>query len=228
MDIRKIFNKKVNINTENQPSVSAIKVDYSSKKINLLPQDYYKLKRKRLTASLIILMFCMSTAYFSYYLYQVKTYTQWYDKQVYSVESMHGFSGLNEQISKFNEERNSQNLIFDLKKRIDSKSKLLVNIEKSNKSILYTLSTIEDELPNGITFASLQVDSESSININGFATNNKEIAVLIHNLKATNYFDSVFVDNISYSERLNLNDVAEVTYAFSISCEFGGTLDETK
>lgn len=228
MNFKNIFKKNTNTETQPQPTVSVIKVDYSSKKINMLPQDYYKSKRKRLIILFVILLFCMSTAYFSYYLYQVKTYTSWYDKQVYSIESMDGFSGLNEQISKFSEERNSQNLIFDLKKRIDSKSKLLVDIEKSNKSILYTLSTIEDELPGGITFASLQVDSDNSININGFATNNKDIAVLIHNLKETNYFSSVFVDNISYNERINTEEITDVSYAFSISCEFGGAIDEIK
>ncbi|MGB3368352.1 MAG: PilN domain-containing protein [Acidaminobacteraceae bacterium] len=226
MDFKNIFNKTKN--TEIHSNSSVIKVDYSSKKINMLPLDYYKLKRKRLIVLLVILMFCLSTVYFAYFLYQVKAYTSWYDKQIYSIESIEGFSGLNEQISKFSEERNSQNLIFDLKKRIDSKSELLVDIEKNNKSILYTISTIEDELPNGIIFASLQVDSESAININGFAANNKDIAILIHNLKETNQFDSVFVDSISYNERVNTDNLAEISYAFSISCKFGGVIDETK
>lgn len=226
MDFKNIF--KRNKNNENQPAVSAIKIDYSNKKINMLPKDYYKLKRKRRFALLVMLMFFVSASYFSYYLYQVKTYTAWYDSQIYSVESINGFSGLNEQISKFNEERNSQNLIFDLKKRIDSKSKLLVDIERSNKSVLYTISTIESELPNGITFASMQVDSENAININGFANNTKDVAVLIHNLKETNYFSSVFVENITYNERIDIDETIDVSYSFTISCEFGGAIDETK
>lgn len=216
MDIKdiKLFSKKNANNTG--------KIDYSSKKINLLPDNYYKLKRRKRFITLLLVGFCISLAYFSFYLYQVKMITKWYEEQVYAMESVDGYSGLDEQISNYTEEKNSQDLIFELKKRIDKKSELLKDIEVTNKSIIYILETIENELPNGVKFQSLSVNSDEQISINCEANSNKEIAELIHNLKNTNYFDKVFVGGINKVETLD-----EISYTFAIECSFGGAADET-
>lgn len=216
MDIKdiKLFSKKNANNTG--------KIDYSSKKINLLPDNYYKLKRRKRFVTLLLVGFCISLAYFSFYLYQVKMITKWYEEQVYAMESVDGYSGLDEQISNYTEEKNSQDLIFELKKRIDKKSELLKDIEVTNKSIIYILETIENELPNGVKFQSLSVNSDEQISINCEANSNKEIAELIHNLKNTNYFDKVFVGGINKVETLD-----EISYTFAIECSFGGAADET-
>lgn len=216
MDIKdiKLFSKKNANNTG--------KIDYSSKKINLLPDNYYKLKRRKRFVTLLLVGFCISLAYFSFYLYQVKMITKWYEEQVYAMETVDGYSGLDEQISNYTEEKNSQDLIFELKKRIDKKSELLKDIEVTNKSIIYILETIENELPNGVKFQSLSVNSDEQISINCEANSNKEIAELIHNLKNTNYFDKVFVGGINKVETLD-----EISYTFAIECSFGGAADET-
>lgn len=214
MDIKdiKLFSKK--------STQIAGKIDYSSKKINLLPENYYKRKRRKNIISIVFIGFLFSTAYFTFYLYQVKTITEWYKEQVYSVESIDGYSGMNEQIANFTNEKNSQDLIFDLKKRIDKKSSLLEEIESTNKSIIYILEIVENELPMGVKFLSLSVNSEKNISISCEANENKEIAELIYNLKRTNIFNDVFVDSI------NRTDAYDDILSFTINCEFGGVSDE--
>lgn len=172
--------------------------------------------------TIIFIGFFCTMAYFSFYLYQIKTITSWYNEQVNSTEAVDGFSGLNEQIFNFTNEKNSQDLIFDLKKRIDKKSSLLQEIETTNKSILYLLGIIEKELPEGIRFQALTVNSEESISISCEADNNKEIAELIYNLKKTSIFSSVFVANIS-----NVDTFDEPVLSFTIECKFGGETDAT-
>lgn len=220
--------KKIDLNMDikdiklfsRMPSPTTGNIDYTIKKINLLPENYYKRKRRKNIITIIFVGFFCTMSYFSFYLYQVKSITSWYNHQVYSTEATDGFSGLNEQILNFTNEKNSQDLIFELKKRIDKKSSMLQEIEATNKSILYLLTIVEKELPSGIRFQALTVNSEDTISISCEASSNKEVAELIHNLKKTSIFSSVFVASIS-----NVANFDEPILSFTIECKFGGEKD---
>ena len=218
---------KINFKKNMNKTATNIKVDYFSKEINLIPEGYIKKSKERKYVIFLIILFVSISVFIMSFINQISNMTKWYNHEIYSTMSSNNYSGLIEKINNLNTERESQNFLFALKKRIDAKADLVNEIEKTNKSIVYVIDIVEKEIPKGIKFKNMSVNSVSDISISCSAESNEQIAEFIHNLKGTNYFENVFVDSITKNIFTDENNKEKEEYSFNIICSYGGDTVET-
>ena len=183
--------------------------DYKNKDINLLPQEIINKKKHNLHLATAILLSSAivfsSVGYYYYLFFQVKKISNENEIKI-------------TQISELLEKEEQQKLLSLLQERIEIKNQQLMDIERSNISIPFLTSVIENSLPADISFLNLAITTEGEISINGVSSSELSIAELIHNLKETKYFEQVFVGNITYSSGSENRKI----YSFNLICQSRG------
>ncbi len=193
------------------------KTEYASKYINLLPDLYFKKKRRTRLVFLVAILIGVLFASAGWY------YTQM--QQQLSVIRDNTFA-MKSQLSKLESERAQQQLLYALKDRIDQKAALLGQIEENNRSAVRIIDAVEAGIPKGIQFATMDFSAAESMQILGITENEDEIPDLLHQLKSLNLFDSVFLQSITRRTYVTYEgDV--IDYEFVIVCSFGGEENAT-
>lgn len=202
-----------------RPAKPSVKIeDLAKKQLNLYPYKHGKLSKKQITLRLVIsmtlLLMITVTAFTGY--------TAYLNMQM-SAE----IAVMKANLQVEQERLANQRLLDDVMKRIDYKSELLKYIDDSNASAVVALETIEEILPNEVKYINLSFVSENAIRISCSTSKQEWIAQLVHQLKAKQFFDSVFVESIALdkeSQKMNLDGI----YVFELICTFGGNADEIK
>lgn len=192
--------------------------DLTKKQLNLYPYKHGRLSKKqvniRLIVSLglvIIIAVVALTGYTVYLNMQMST----------------DIARMKANLQVDQERLANQRLLDDVMKRIEYKSELLKYIDDTNTSAVITLETIEEILPNEVKYVNLSFISDNAIRISCSTSNQEWIAQLVHQLKAKNFFDSVFVESIVLNKD-SQQMKAKGIYEFELICTFGGKADETK
>jgi Tfp pilus assembly protein PilN len=183
------------------------KRDYYKKEINLIPADYNGRKKKDIkiiSYVLICFMFAGLMIGYSYYLENVIK------------EKVNQKASIETQIQNLTETENKQELILLLNTRIDAKSTAIKSFELKSPKIIPILNTLENNLPAGLSFSSLD-KSEELLSIEGMADTKKTVAEFLHNLKNEDIFESVVVDTISKEE---IEGNASGGFNFYMHCQF--------
>ena len=199
----------------NKQSVSLVD-QYKKKQINLLPDLYFKKKRRVRFVILIALLVAIGISGFAYQIVELNRAL----KQV-KVENTQVLQAIQEK----QEERNRQTLLTALKQRIEFKVNLLKDIEDENASVIRVSEAIESALPSGVLYVNVDFVSTDSMTIFGRTETDSEIPDLIHKLRTLNLFNEVKVDTISRSEYANYTGT-DIFYDFTLVCRFGGDKDE--
>jgi len=189
---------------------------YRKKQVNLLPDLYFKKKKRLRVAITSGLIVALILSFFAYQL--VSLYEE--------LGEIRAQNELIEQaIRDKSEESKRQSLLDGLKKRIEFKVDLLKEIELSNTSALYVSQAIEESLPSGIVYVSVDFDSEKSISIVGRTSFKEEVPDLLNNLRMKNMFSKVSVESITKTSYTYYAGT-EIYYDFMIICVFGGVDNE--
>lgn len=204
---------------KSNPAKPSVKLeDLTKKQLNLYPYKHGKLSKKQLNMRLVaILAGLIVTAAVA-----LTGYTAFQNRQMSAeIDKMRA----NLQIEQ--ERLANQRLLDDVMKRIEYKSELLKYIDDANTSAVIVLETIETILPKEVKYVNLSFISDNAIRISCSTSEQAWIAQLVHQLKAKNFFNDVFVESITLdkeAQKLDLDDI----YEFELICTFGGTDDETK
>lgn len=189
--------------------------DYRNKEINLLPDDFHKVNKKRVFLAFLISLCVIIVCLFSFY-----EYTLFHDTNNMEDE----ISAMKTAISSNSQKIENQSIIINLGNRIEMKEILLNFIFSTNRSIIDILDTFEASMNGEIYLASLSANSTDTFTISASATSTEAISYLINKLKLlrtvedTRYFESVFVNGITRSE----DESGNVLYLFQLNCKFGG------
>lgn len=182
--------------------------EYKNNDINLLPPEYFNNKKKvyrGIYSAFLTTILVLAIGLFFYNL----------NKE--TVDLQREIINLDKEIEMLSKDKMNQEVLSNLEQRINYKGELLKEIEKSNISIIVTLSIIENNLPKDISFINLNTNSDGNLTINGIATSDISIAEFIHNLKQEELFNNVFVGNITKSSFNNRD-----TYSFNMICQYRG------
>jgi len=201
-----MFEKKQTVNLSDQ---------YKKKQVNLLPDLYYKKKRRVRIVILIGFIVVLFMGGFGYQIVKLNNDLQDLKAQNLLVEKS---------IQEKEEERTRQTLLTALKSRIEFKVDLVKEIEHENNSVISVTDTIEASLPLGMVYVNVDFDSKDSISIYGRTEKEEEIPDFIHKLRMLNYFNEVKVDSISKTEYVNYSGT-DIFYDFNLVCTFGGVDD---
>lgn len=196
--------------------------DYAKREVNLLPNDFHKIAKAKLTIIASIALFIIFCSVFAFYEYTVIMDT---DALIEDTEQMRYI------ISDKQQEIENQNIIISLGNRIELKEVLLNFIFSTNRSIVHILDTFESSLNGEIYLNSLTANSHEMFVINASATSHEAISHLINQLKLLDtlddekYFSEVFTNGINRTA----DDDGNVLYLFQLNCKFeGGIVDEIK
>lgn len=182
--------------------------EYKNKDINLLPPEYFNNKKKVYRGIYLAFLTTILVIAIGLFFYNLNKQT---------VDLQREIINLDKEIEMLSKDKMNQEVLSNLEQRINYKEELLKEIEKSNISIIVTLSIIENNLPKDISFINLNTNSDGNLTINGIATSDISIAEFIHNLKQEELFNNVFVGNITKSSFNNRD-----TYSFNMICQYRG------
>lgn len=190
--------------------------NYRKKQINLLPDLYFKKKRRLRVVTLVLLVVAVAISGFVAQimsLYQELEYVK-HENQIKL-----------QLIAEKEEERQRQTLLTALKERIEFKVNLVKQIEEENASLIAVTNAIESTLPEGVFYISVNFESEEQMTVFGRAEKESEIPDLIHKIRTLNYFDDIKINSISRQVIENYDGVEDY-FNFVLMCDFGGVTDE--
>ncbi len=190
---------------------------YKKKEINLLPDIYFKRKRRVRYVLLTGLIFALCVAGFTYQIYLMHV-----ELDTVRADNILTLASIEEK----KEEQERQLLLNVLKNRIEYKVDLLKQIESKNASVVQISEAIESALPSGVLYVNVNFNSEESMTIYGKTETESEIPDLIHKLRSMNLFNTVEIGSITRTET-EYYDGVDVFYEFTLTCEFGGEPDAT-
>lgn len=192
--------------------------DYSGKDINLIPPVIIKQRRKTRILIYCIVIIVLVVVGVGLEMKIIQAETTSLNREAEMMEKTYErLTGIKEH----------QAILATLEQRIEKKNDILNLIEEENQSVLYLIQIIENELPEGILYYKIAVDSKESISVVGYADTAEDIAVLIHNLKAKNDFKQVAVEALLEKPiAFNGSSKEKKVYEFSLICSFGGDEDE--
>lgn len=200
---------------------NAVKINFTelkNKNINLLPESILKQRRSRQSFSLIVLFLALIFGLFSFYMGRLSVETK------ALLEETENAKGKIEEYSNLKE---NQKIVLFLEDQINFKKGLVDSIFEKNTSIIKILNSIDMNLPFGLKYTNISSNSQQNIIINGFAEDYRSVATLIYNLKETNLFKDVFLQDANKNVFIYAEDgKEEVRYNFSVVCDFGGEDDE--
>ncbi len=201
-----MFKKNDNVNISEQ---------YRKKKINLLPDIYFKRKRRTRLVILIAVLIAVAVAAFVVQIINLNN-----ELDYIRVENEKLINSIKEK----EEERQRQTLLTSLKNRIEFKVNLLKDIESENASVIKIAETIEEALPEGVMYVSVDFDSTSEMNIYGRTLVEVEIPDLVHKLREKNIFHEIRIESVTKSLLSHYEGIDEY-YEFVLICSFGGDED---
>ncbi len=195
----------------NKKQVSVLD-QYKKKDINLLPDLYFKKKKRVRYAFLLFFVIALGIAGFTYQIYRLN---------VELAETKADNQAVLLSIEEKKEERDRQLLLTTLKNRIEYKVDLLKQIEQENASVVQISNAIESALPSGVLYVNVDFDSTEHMTVYGQTQTESEIPDLIYKLRSMNLFSTVAIDTITRTETENYAGV-DIFYEFVLTCEFGG------
>lgn len=197
---------------------NVISKDLMEKRINLLP-DHIKRRRKSQKRSVYLLLLVgVLVASVSFYTVNIMNQTAKLQEATESASY---------RISLLKEQQSQQAVISVLEEKIAYKQELLSALKAQNESIVTILSMLDISLPTGVVYNSVSATNEAEIQITGVSENYEQVADFIHNLKKTNHFTNVFLDDANKVEYLYSSSNLSVTYyTYTITCSIGGETDE--
>ncbi len=190
---------------------------YKKKQINLLPDLYFKKKRRVRLVILAGLIVSMGISGFAYQVFELNRKLN--NVKDENIEVMQA-------IQEKKEERDRQTLLTALKNRIEFKVNLLKEIEQENESVISVSEAIESTLPEGVLYVNVDFDSTEAMTVYGRTETESEIPDLIHKLRTLNLFNEVEVSTITRTEFANYTGT-DIYYDFTLVCKFGGETIET-
>lgn len=188
------------------------------KRINLLPDHIKRRRKNKKHIIYIVLLVTILVVSIAFYTVNIIKETA---KLKETTESA------SYRISLLKEQQSQQAIISLLEEKIAYKQELLTLLEAQNKSIVTILSMLDISLPSGVVYSSISATNEAEIQITGVSESYEQVADFIHNLKKTNHFTNVFLDDankIQYSYTSSNRSV--VYYTYTITCFIGGEADE--
>lgn len=192
--------------------------DLLEKHINLLP-DHIKKRRKNQRRSLILLM-CIGLIAIGISAYTVRIVNV-------TNELKSNTEAASYRISLLKEEQAQQAIVKVLEEKIIEKETFLTTLKERNESIVMILSMLDISLPKGVLYNSVTASNEAEITISGAGENYEQLADFVHNLKATNHFDKVFLADASkVVYRYGEGGLSVTYYTYTITCSIGGETDE--
>ncbi len=185
---------------------------YKKKDINLLPDLYFKKKKRVRYAFLIVFIIALGIVGFTYQIYMLN---------IELAETKADNQAVLLSIEEKKEERDRQLLLTTLKNRIEYKVDLLKQIEQENASVVQISNAIESALPSGVLYVNVDFDSTEHMTVYGKTQTESEIPDLIYKLRSMNLFSTVAIDTITRIETENYAGI-DIFYEFVLTCEFGG------
>lgn len=198
-----MFNRKQPVNLIDQ---------YNKKQVNLLPDLYFKKKKRVKYVLLAGVIAAMLVSGFVYQVIQIKS--QLADMQLENQK-------LEVSIQEKKEESQRQLLLTALKNRIEYKVDLLKQIEAENASVIQISDAIESALPSGVLYVNASFNSEEAMTIYGKTETEGEIPDLVHKLRSMNLFKNIEVSSIIRTETENYAGT-DIFFEFTLICSFGG------
>lgn len=196
----------------------AIIKELLEKRINLLPDHIIKKRKNRKRY-----FYAMALA--GLVAVAVGTYTAQLASEIDALKAE--TEAASYRISLLKEQQDQQALIEILEEKIDYKEELLTALKDQNESVSLILGMVDLSLPQGVVYNSISANNEAEITITGASESYEQVADFIHNLKQTNHFDHVFLENSNKAIYTYSNTEVTVTsYTYSITCSIGGEMDE--
>lgn len=196
----------------------AIIKELLEKRINLLPDRIIKRRKNRKRYFYAMVLAGLVAV-------AVGTYTAQLASQIESLKAE--TEAASYRISLLREQQDQQALIKILEEKIDYKQELLTTLKDQNESVSLILGMVDLSLPQGVYYNSISANNEAEITITGASESYEQVADFIHNLKRTNHFDHVFLENSNKAIYTYSNTNVTVTsYTYSITCSIGGETDE--
>ena len=200
---------------------SGAKINFSelkNKNINLLPEKIMK-QRKNKQNFLFIAVFTVGLfGLFFFHMGKISMETKELEAET---------NAIIDRIDEYSNLKENQKIVLFLEDQIKFKKDLVDSIFEKNNSIIKLLNSIDMNLPHGLKYTNISSNSEENILINGFAEDYDSVATLIYNLKETDLFKDVFLQDASKNVFIYVeNEKEEVRYNFSLICDFGGEEDE--
>lgn len=200
---------------------STMKINFTelkNKNINLLPEKILKQRRSKQSFLLIAIIVGGFFGMFSFYMGKISMETKSMEKETAAIVG---------RIQEYSNLKENQKIVLFLEDQIEFKKNLVDSIFEKNTSIIKILNSIDMNLPHGLKYTNITSNSEESILINGFAEDYDSVATLIYNLKETNLFKDVFLQETSKNVFVYVEgEIEEERYNFSLICDFGGEEDE--
>jgi len=190
---------------------------YKKKQVNLLPDLYFKKKRR--VKFVVLVAFIVVLAISGFVLHLVDLYKELEEVKTENILTIQA-------IQEKEEERQRQTLLTVLKTRIEFKVNLLKEIEAENASVIQVSEAIESVLPKGALYVNVDFDSTESMNVFGRTKTESEIPDLIHKLRELNLFKNIEIESVTKSE-FEYYSGEEIYYDFVLICKFGGEDNET-
>ncbi len=201
---------------------------YAKKNVNLLPQRYLQRKRRRYYTLLgvLVVVVLVALAGLEYYdtLNEVNQITSETD-------------AVNREIQIRNSELNRINFLYSLRDAVESKVKILKDIQNTHASVTSIFRYIEESLPEGIVYLSIEFETENGIAISGRTKTKEEIPDFLHKIREMDRFAKVGIGTITKVEEGIVTGTKHGNapiekkfeyYEFVFQCELGGEEDESK
>ena len=200
---------------KNEQSISK---ELLAKRINLLP-DHIKAKRrnsKRYFYALLLVGLLILGV--TYYTMNIVNETKRLKAETEAASY---------RISLLKEQQDQQAIATILEEKIADKENLLNILKGKNESVGLILGMIDLSLPKGVVYSSISATNEAEIQVSGVSESYQQVADFIHNLKRTNHFDRVFLNESNKAIYKYSSSKLSITYyTYDITCTIGGESDE--